>query len=98
MTLSPRDRIHLAALRACVAHVERNRFKAKRRDREAETFLNIFFQGALTAWQEPSVMDITHCAYLVGVRGWREVLSQLHILTQAEWEDNTPHGLMPQEV
>lgn len=88
--MTPRDKLHLGALRACVTHIELTRCRGKRRNTMAEEFLVAYRLGMLNMTRTiPTIdvdVDFSHEFYLVGVRGYREVLTQLHILEAVERE------------
>lgn len=76
--LSPRDALHLAALRGCAARMKACGFRGKRRDSEARSYMC----GAMTlaANLRPEQIDLTDVVDLIHERGFREVLTQLHVL------------------
>lgn len=73
--LSPRDALHLAALRGVKRRAEDLNVRGKRRDEVCATFM----LGAYYAARNLGA-DINDPVRLVNLRGYREVLTQLHVL------------------
>jgi len=77
---SPRDALHLAALRGASTHATLNRLRGKRRDAEVATYFGACWRGAWWATSHDPEFDLSQPGELIERRGWREVQTQLHIL------------------
>lgn len=92
--MTPRDRIHLAALRGALALTEHRAVKGKRRDLDCACFM----LGALAVESLNTPVNLVDLAssgdFLIAVNrvvafGFRELRTQLHILELAEREERT---------
>jgi len=80
--LSPRDALHLAALRGAKRRAEDLGVKGKRRDEVCATYM----EGAYATLASTTVLSSEDCAELacsvncIHLRGYRELITQLHVL------------------
>ena len=80
--LSPRDALHLAALRGAKRRAEDLNVRGKRRDEVCATYM----EAAYTTLASTTLLSSEDCAELacsvscIYERGFREVLTQLHVL------------------
>lgn len=82
--LSPRDALHLAALRGAKRRAEDLNVRGKRRDEVALSFMLGFLQGIYASERlggfELKSEAFHTCLELIREHGFREVLTQLHVL------------------
>lgn len=91
--MTPRDRIHLAALRACKDWCDTIQVRGVMRNKLAIAFM----AGSMVASREMG-FNFSQEFELIAKRCWREVLAQLHILETAERGARASHGKTAEEV